>query len=67
MAPGTTEVKDILLANVFCFSSFVQFQRAINAIDPLVVPTVAQPTQTSEQLTESLALVVAVPKLLVSL
>ena len=43
-----------MLANVFAFSSFVQFQAAINAIDPFVVPTMAQATQPLEQLAKSL-------------
>src|SRR6185369_2270001 len=38
----------------FAFSFFVQFQAAINAIDPFVVPTVAQAPQSLEQLSKSL-------------
>jgi hypothetical protein len=38
----------------FAFPSFVQFQRAINSIDTLVIPTVTQPTQALEQLAKSL-------------
>lgn len=38
----------------FAFPSLVQFQRAINAIDSLVVPTMTQPMQAFEQLAEYL-------------
>src|SRR4030095_10656348 len=38
----------------FAFSSFIQFQAAINAMYPFMVPTVTQAAQTLEQLAKSL-------------
>jgi len=46
-------VKDILLANVFAFTSFVQLQAAIHAMDTFVIPTPTLASQSLEQLWKS--------------
>jgi hypothetical protein len=55
IASGTTRGAGHLVGKrLLPFRPFVQFQTAINAIDPFVIPTMAHPAQTPEQLAKAL-------------